>query len=181
MPRTISFDVCSTSDIQRALTELKAYQEWVDKKTRQIAEQLSLIGIQDASIRFATAQYDGTNNVHVRTEESSNGDTYIYTIIAEGQAVCFIEFGAGVYHNSTPYPLEKPEGVVGIGEYGKGKGKQNYWGYYGEPGSNGRVVTKKNGKQVVITHGNPAAMPMYYGSSEMKQKILSIAKEVFGS
>lgn len=181
MPRTISFDVCNTHDIKVAIAEIKLYQKWVEKKTKQIAEELSLVGINEASIRFANAQYDGVNDIQVRTEESANGDSYIFTIIAEGQAVCFIEFGAGVYHNSTPYPLEKPEGVVGIGEYGKGKGKQNYWGYYGEPGSNGWVVTGKRGTPVVITHGNPAAMPMYYGSSEMRQKILSIAKEVFGS
>lgn len=177
--RRISFDVCNTHEIKVAIAEIRLYQKWVEKKTKQITEQLSLIGINEASIRFANAQYDGANDVQVRTEESANGDSYVYTIIAEGQAVCFIEFGAGVYHNSAAYPLEKPEGVVGIGEYGSGKGKQNYWAYYGEPGSNGRVIEKKNGNRAVITHGNPAAMPMYYSSSEMRQKILQIAKEVF--
>ena len=180
MPKTISFDICNTREINKAIIELREYNRWVEKKTRQIAEELSLIGITEASIRFANAQYDGVNDIQVMTTESANGDGYVFTIKAEGQAVCFIEFGAGVYHNTAAYPLEKPEGVVGIGEYGKGKGNQNYWAYYGQPGSNGRVINKKNGKQVVITQGNPAAMPMYYSSSEMKQRILSIAKEVFG-
>ena len=181
MPRTISIDLGSISDIRKGAAEIRKYSKWVDQKTRELAEQLSLIGIYEASIRFANAMYDGTNDVQVSTEESADGDYYVFTISAQGQAVCFIEFGAGVYHNSEAYPLDKPQGIVGIGEYGKGKGKQNYWGYYGDnPGSNGWVIQSAKGP-VVITHGNPAAMPMYYASSEMRQRILAIAKEVFSS
>ena len=169
----------SKDAIDKAIKELNDYKKWVNRKTKELLEQLSLIGIQEASIRFSGAQYDGTNDTQLKTEESFDGTNYVYTIIAAGQAVCFIEFGAGVYYNSAGYPLQKPAGVVGIGEYGKGKGKQNTWAYYGEnPGSNGVLRESAKGS-VVITHGNPAAMPMYYAGSEMKQKILSIAKEVF--
>lgn len=171
----------SKDGVQKAIAELKAYKQWVESKTKALLEQLSLIGINEASIRFANAQYDGTNNVQLSTEERAEGDTYIYTIYANGEAVCFIEFGAGVYYNTAGYPLEKPQGIVDIGEYGQGRGKQNTWAYYGDnPGSNGFMVERAGGT-VVITHGNPAAMPMYYASTEMKQKILSIAKEVFGA
>ena len=182
MSKTVKFNLGNVAEIKRAAAEIRAYSYWVQNKTREIAEQLSLIGIKEASIRFVNAMYDGTNDVHLSTEESADGDNFIFTIIAEGQVVCFIEFGAGVYHNTAAYPLPKPEGVVGIGEYGNGKGKQNYWAYYGDnPGSNGWVVQGSKGRSVVITHGNPAAMPMYYASSEMRQRILAIAKEVFSS
>lgn len=169
----------SKDAIDKAIKELNDYKKWVNRKTKELLEQLSLIGIQEASIRFSGAQYDGTNDTQLKTEESFDGTNYVYTIIAAGQAVCFIEFGAGVYYNSAGYPLQKPAGVVGIGEYGEKKGTQNTWAYYGEnPGSNGVLRESAKGS-VVITHGNPAAMPMYYAGSEMKQKILSIAKEVF--
>lgn len=178
MPKKIVIEL-SKEAIDKAINELNDYKKWVNRKTKELLEQLSLIGIQEASIRFSGAQYDGTNDTQLKTEESFDGTNYVYTIIAAGQAVCFIEFGAGVYYNSAGYPLQKPAGVVGIGEYGKGKGKQNTWAYYGEnPGSNGVLRESAKGS-VVITHGNPAAMPMYYAGSEMKQKILSIAKEVF--
>ena len=179
MPKKISFDVLNPAEIKKAAQEIEAYKIWVQRRTREIAERLSLIGIQEASIRFSGAMYDGTNDVYVRTEEISISDTYVFTIYAEGHAVCFIEFGAGVYYNSAEYPLTKPEGVVNIGEYGKGHGRQSKWAYYGEPGSNGITYNSTKG-QVVITHGNPAAMPMYYASVEMKRQVLSIAKEVFG-
>ena len=92
-----------------------------------------------------------------------------YCIKAEGKAVAFIEFGAGVYHNSgEPYPKPRPDGIVGIGQYGKGLGKRQAWGFKDDSG------------ELVITHGNPAAMPMWYASEEMRKNILKIAKEVFG-
>ena len=176
MPKTITFDPLSISSIGSAVEELRQYQRWVERKAIELAEALSRVGIYEASYRFAGAMYDGTNDVSVeRTQDNAGG----YTIIASGQAVAFIEFGAGVYYNSGEYPLPKPEGIVGIGEYGKGKGKRQGWVYPEENGmgSNGRVV--KPGW--VFTRGNPQAMPMYYASKEMQDKLLTVAREVFGS
>ena len=64
--------------------------------------------------------------------------------------------------------------------HGKGrKGKQHSWGYYGDPGTNGVLKEKKNGGFVVITHGNPANMPMYETVKELQDRLTEIAKEVF--
>ena len=59
-------------------------------------------------------------------------------------------------------------------------GKRHSWYYYGDPGTNG-VLGKvtKDGKQAVMTHGNPAAMPMYYATTEMRDNLVDIAREVF--
>lgn len=159
-------------EIGRAIKELDKYKQELLKKEQRLLERLSMIGVQEASVRFTTAIYDGVNDVTVTLEQTSNG----YSIIANGSAVAFIEFGSGVYHNtSEPYPNPRPDGVVGIGEYGQGKGKRRAWFYKGEPGTNGEV--QSNG--VVKTRGNPAAMPMWYASEEMKKSILQIAREVF--
>ena len=153
-------------DISRAIKELRQYKREFLKKEKRLLEALAEIGIKEASVRFTTAMYDGTNDVSVRLDTTNNG----YAIIAEGQAVAFIEFGAGVYHNtSEPYPNPRPTGIVGIGEYGQGKGKQKAWGY------------KNENDELVITRGNPAAMPMWYASEEIKNQVLRIAKEVFGT
>ena len=152
-------------DIDRAIKKLKAYKQEFLKKEKRLVEALAEIGIKEASVRFTTAMYDGTNDVSVEMNSSNDG----YVIIAKGKAVAFIEFGAGVYHNtSEPYPNPRPDGIVGIGEYGQGKGKRNAWGY------------KNENDELVITRGNPAAMPMWYASEEMKRSILRVAKEVFG-
>lgn len=163
----------STDSISNAIKELENYKQEILRKEKILLEKLSMIGVQEASVRFTTAMYDGINDVTVSLDKTSDG----YAIVADGQAVAFIEFGAGVYHNTgEPYPNPRPAGVVGIGEYGQGKGKRRAWFYKGQPGTSGEV--QKNG--VVKTRGNPAAMPMWYASEEMKKSILQIAQEVFG-
>ena len=155
----------SIESIENAITELKAFRDSLDRKKDKLLEELAKIGVKEASVRFTTAMYDGVNDSSVTLETIADG----YCIKAEGQAVAFIEFGAGVYHNpGEPYPNPRPSGIVGIGEYGKGHGKRQAWGYKDDSG------------ELVITHGNPAAMPMWYASEEMRSKILKIAREVFG-
>ena len=155
----------NTSSIKNAIKELKAYRDSIDAKKYRLLEELTKIGLKEASIRFTTAIYDGVNDSSVRAELTHFG----YRIVAEGKAVAFIEFGSGVYHNpGEPYPNPRPEGIVGIGEYGKGLGKRQAWGYTDETG------------ELVITHGNPAAMPMWYASEEMRNAIVKTFKEVFG-
>lgn len=164
MPKIIQMNL-SVSSIENAIKEVKAFRDSLDQKKDRLLEELANIGVREASVRFTTAMYDGVNDSHVTLETISNG----YTIVAEGRAVAFIEFGAGVYHNSgEPYPDPRPDGIVGIGEYGKGYGKRKAWGFRNEAG------------ELTITHGNPAAMPMWYASEEMRGKIAKIAEEVFG-
>lgn len=155
----------SSSSIQSAMKELKSYRDSIDSKMNKLLERLANIGVKEASVRFTTAIYDGVNDSSVTLETIQDG----YCIKAEGRAVAFIEFGAGVYHNpGEPYPNPRPNGIVGIGEYGKGYGKRQAWGFRDESG------------ELVITHGNPAAMPMWYASEEMRNAILKTFKEVFG-
>lgn len=151
--------------IENAIKDLNNFRSSIEQKMDKLLEELANIGVKEASVRFTTAMYDGVNDSSVTLKPVKNG----YAIVAEGHAVAFIEFGAGVYHNSgEPYPNPRPEGIVGIGEYGKGLGKRQAWGYTDDSG------------ELVITHGNPAAMPMWYASEEMRSKIAKIAREVFG-
>ncbi len=155
----------STKSISQAIKELKAYRDSLEQRKEQLLEELANIGVREASVRFTTAIYDGVNDSEVTLETIENG----YQIVAAGKAVAFIEFGAGVYHNpSEPYPNPRPDGIVGIGEYGKGYGKRQAWGFRDDSG------------ELVVTHGNPAAMPMWYASEEMRNSILKIARKVFG-
>ena len=165
MRKTVIRTTLSEESIDRAISELKRYKQEFLKREKQLLEGLAKIGLKEASVRFTTAMYDGTNDVSVRLDETNNG----YAIVAEGQAVAFIEFGAGVYHNpSEPYPNPRPSGIVGIGEYGKGRGKQKAWGY------------KDENDELVITRGNPAAMPMWYASEEIKNSVMKVVREVWG-
>ena len=164
MPKVIQMGLGFVS-ITKAMRELRAFQASLDEKRDKLLEELANIGVREASVRFTSAMYDGVNDTQVTLETTDDG----YAIVAEGHAVAFIEFGAGVYYNSSePYPNPRPAGIVGIGEYGKGHGKQPAWGFENEDG------------ELVITRGNPAAMPMWHASEEMRMNIQKIAQEVFG-
>lgn len=108
-------------------------------------------------------EYEWTPPIYVTVEKIDNG----YAVLAEGYHVAFIEFGAGVFYNgSDSYKGRRPKEIARIGEYGKGRGKQNAWGFYREG-------------DLVITRGNPPANAMYFGLEAVQNKIQEIAEEVF--
>jgi hypothetical protein len=155
----------SEASIDDAIKQVRTYRNSLETQQNKLLRLLSEIGLREASVRFTSAMYDGINDSSVNLKITKNG----CVIEAKGKAVAFIEFGAGVYHNSgEPYPEPRPDGIVGIGEYGKGHGKRKAWGYKDASG------------ELVVTHGNPAAMPMWYASEEMRSKLQKIAREVFG-
>ena len=154
----------NTKSIDAAIRKVEKYKRWVDRKTQELVKRLAEVGLEEARVRFSGAEYSGENDVEVTVEPIADG----FKIVATGQAVFFIEFGAGVYYNGTePYPEPRPKGISNIGEYGDGKGKRKAWGFYDESG------------ELVITHGTPAAMPMLHASRTMQQEVERIAKEVF--
>ena len=147
---------------------------WQSDRAIVFADRLAQEGMEIASVKFSQAVYDGTNDVSVTVEPRGNN---VRAVVATGGATLFIEFGTGV-----TYPDNHPEAEeLGMkrGEYDQGHGKQHSWGYYGDPGTNGVLKEKKNGGFVVITHGNPANMPMYETVKELQDRLTEIAKEVF--
>lgn len=164
----------SPSGIDKLLREVEIYKVWLEQRTGVFLDRLAAEGVEIASAKFAKAVYDGTNDVSVSLEPRNSTAR---AVVAVGGSVLFIEFGTGV-----TYPDDHPEaGELNMkrGEYGSGHGKQSSWGYYGDPGTNGVLKEKANGKTVVITHGNPANMPMYETVKELEQRLTEIAKEVF--
>ena len=164
----------SQRGIDTLLREIESYTVWLKERSQVLLDRLAQAGFEVASARFAKAAYDGTNDASVSLETRSEG---VRAVVAVGASVLFIEFGTGV-----TYPDNHPQAAeLGMkrGEYGKGHGKQSSWGYYGDPGTNGVVKMKKNGSTVVITHGNPANMPMYETVKELEAMLPELVKEVF--
>ena len=164
----------SQRGIDTLLREIESYTVWLKERSQVLLDRLAQAGFEVASARFAKAAYDGTNDASVSLETRSEG---VRAVVAVGASVLFIEFGTGVtYSDNHPQAAE-----LGMkrGEYGKGHGKQSSWGYYGDPGTNGVVKMKKDGSTVVITHGNPANMPMYETVKELEAMLPKLVKEVF--
>ena len=164
----------SQRGIDTLLREIESYTVWLKERSQVLLDRLAQAGYEVASARFAKAAYDGTNDASVSLETRSGG---VRAVVAVGASVLFIEFGTGV-----TYPDNHPQAAeLGMkrGEYGQGHGKQSSWGYYGDPGTNGVVKMKKDGSTVVITHGNPANMPMYETVKELEAMLPDLVKEVF--
>lgn len=164
----------SQRGIDTLLREIESYTVWLKERSQVLLDRLAQAGFEVASARFAKAAYDGTNDASVSLETRSEG---VRAVVAVGASVLFIEFGTGV-----TYPDNHPQAAeLGMkrGEYGQGHGKQSSWGYYGDPGTNGVAKIKKDGSTVVITHGNPANMPMYETVKELEAMLPELVKEVF--
>ena len=124
--------------------------------------RLATLGATVASIQFSRAIYNGAKDITVRVDDTGS----VAVIYAEGEAVAFVEFGAGIrYGYGHP---QAGELGVGPGTYPDGKGhwdnEKGWW--YG------------HGKH---SYGNPPAMAMYGAVQRMTEEITKIAKEVFGS
>jgi hypothetical protein len=148
--------------IGNAVKKLQRYAEWVTVKEAELRSRLAMMGATVASIQFARAIYNGTNDVSVRVDDTGS----VAVIYAEGESVAFIEFGAGATYGYG-HPLAGEFGT-GPGTYPDGKGHWNDpkgWWF----GSSQH------------TYGNPPAAAMYKAVQEITENVTKIAMEVFAT
>lgn len=159
--------------IADAIQQVRDYRQSLKPIAYKIAKMVADYGVEYAREAYETADYDGDKQIDVKIDERKNG----YAVVADGEAVCFIEFGTGVYYNSTNtgYPLHRPEGLVDIGEYGLEHGRDESWKYVGNPGTMGQPL----GNGAIKTHGNVAQYVLATTAELMEERIREFAKEVF--
>lgn len=153
----------SVDGIDLLQKELKKYQDWQQRKAKELAERLAMLGASTASIRFSRAVYTGVKDANVSVVAAPNG----YTVKADGESVLFIEFGSGVTYGSG-HP-EAGQYGMGPGTYPDGKG------HWDDP--KGWYLPKEKGG--MHTYGNPPAMPMYEARKAIEQELPRIVREVF--
>lgn len=152
----------NNESIENALSQIKKYKKDVQSKSKLFVKRLADIGLDTATVKFKNAIYDGINDVSLSVEKIENG----YKIVANGNSVCFIEFGSGVIGEGHPDATDFGMGVStwSLGENGKGHwNNPNGW-YY------------SHGKK---SFGNPPAMAMWQAEQDIKSNIKKIALEVF--
>lgn len=151
--------------ISNALKLVKQYQKDFETKEKEFVRRLAELGVSVASAGFATADYDGQNDVVVSLEHRGN----YAAVVASGTTVGFIEFGTGVKHpewDNAGMEYTPPE----HGTYGKGYGKRSNGWYFKPNGSEGAAQH---------TYGNPPAEAMRTARDVMVERIIQIAREVW--
>lgn len=161
--------------LKNAIRVLKQQQQWLQRKTDELAQELAERGMSGARIRFQNAEYDGMKDVSVSVQKTGENT---YATVAVGSAVLFIEFGTGIRYAAPAHPDADRLGYI-RGGYGKHQGlKEGGWVYEGASGgTHGRAVNNEQTKW--HTYGNPANMCMYYTVQDLKRELQQIAKEVF--
>ena len=166
---TVRLDPKSIGD---AIRKIQQYRDAMEAKEREFTERLAMLGATVLRANYSNAFYAGTNDIYVTVEPTENGAV----LKADGQALWFIEFGAGIDYPEGQYA--RAAGADPHGTYGKGHGANPPWVYVGDQGTAGRPVGKRAG--VYRTYGNPPADAFPEAMSEMVNAVRDIAREVFG-
>jgi hypothetical protein len=178
--KTLKCDVLSLSSIKKLQDSLKAYSDSLTDKCERVVRELAEIGLKEAERQIAKAGYkydrkgieSGSSTDHYSEVKVTTLNGYSRAdLIVNGKDIAFIEFGSGVHYNGavgqSPNPDGQKLGMV-IGSYGKGKGKEDVWGYYAESG------------ELILSHGTKATMPMYNATMKMYKAAPKVVKQVFG-
>lgn len=159
----ITIDPFDPQSIEKAIDQLEQYKRDFLAKEKIFVKRLAEIGVSVASTGFATADYDGENDVQVTM--TLRGTTA--TVIAYGETVGFIEFGTGVkfpeWDNSgMEYTPPKH------GTYGKGYGARPKGWFF-----------KQGEGAAQHTYGNQPAEAMRTARDVMIERVTQIAREVW--
>ena len=164
--------------LDETIRRLEEYRDRLEERARELCKRLSDIGLEVAQIGFANAVYDGTNDVYVEVEQR---DEHTFLVKASGTTVLFIEFGTGVTFQ-TYHPLRSELGILEPGTYGHHLGILNGgWRYPEENGAGTYGEADPDHPGYIHTYGNPANMPMYNASRDIRGELERVAREVFSS
>ena len=149
----------TVSGIDHAIKTIEKYAD-MDRKLAELAERLCQIG--EPIIR----QIHG-NHSSVWTEPTANG----YRIVAEGEDVLFIEFGAGEDAGSDNGKYDAVPSVAKPGTW-----SEAHQGEYWRTGGPGKGHWHFGGREINTVPTSPA---FYYAYEAMVQNLPRIAEEVF--
>lgn len=168
----------SAREINTAIKQLRQYQSNLNQKCEEFCRRLCEIGVQEARSRISQSPLGRTITVSTEISPEKTGCKAILFAVgvtkqADGYApvdtLCLVEFGAGIKYNAAANPKADEFGM-GVGTY---PGQMHAfdpggWYYMGEDG------------EWHHSYGVKATMPMYGASVEMRQKVMEIARAVFG-
>ena len=164
MSKTIKMTLDPNS-IANAIKELRDYQSWLHKKANELAKRLADMGSVNVSLGYSRAIYTGPKDTEVTVEDRGNNT---YAIVASGETVLILEFGAGVTYG---------DGHPQAAEFGYGPG--TYPGQTHAMDPRGWYLPKEKGGG--HTFGNAPSMTMYQTAKELREDLERIAREVFSS
>lgn len=178
MNRKISINIFDKKSIESAIREIEQYRDDLPNKCKEICKRLSEEGITVANAAINSVSIGRTIVLTTDISPEKMGCKAIMrmtgkdTRLEDGRVFMThlaIEFGAGIRYNPTSNPKAKEFGL-GVGTFPDQKHAfdSKGWYYLGDDG------------EWHHSYGVQATMPMYKASLEIRKKLYSVSKEVFG-
>lgn len=176
--KTIKIDLFDGKSLQQAIKQIEAYRDDLPRKCQEICRRLAEEGVRVADAAINSVPIGKTITLTTDINPSKMGCQAIMkmtgreTRTEDGRifyTALAIEFSAGVRYASTASPRASDFGM-GTGTFpdSKHSWQMDGWYYLGDDG------------KWHHSFGVQASHPLYSASMEMRQKIDSIVKEVFG-
>ena len=176
--QTININLFSQKSIQNAIKQIEQYRDDLPRKCQEICRRLSEEGVRVADAAINSVPIGKTITLTTDINPSKMGCQAIMkmtgreTRTEDGRVfytALAIEFSAGVRYANTASPRASNFGM-GTGTFpdAKHSWQMEGWHYLGDDGNWHH------------SFGVQASHPLYSASMEMRQKIDSIVKEVFG-
>lgn len=168
--RTININLFDSRSLDKAILQIKQYQNSLQRKVQIFIDRLAKEGLQVVQSTMESVPDEEKGSYYTEIVNTSNGDIIGAAIRLTGDKVLFIEFSAGITYGTDNYPLPSGD-KYGMGTYpGKGHWDSPYgWWYVDEHGEKHH------------SYGNRAYMPMYHAEQAIIIQIRHIAREVFSS
>lgn len=180
----VDVNVLSVISVEHAIDDLSRFIDKIERLEAELPKALAEYGVTIAQMRYDYAAYDvfahsGTDPYespmqadHPDIEVTMESDGNTATVIARGEKVLFIEFGAGVYFEKRTggYQGVRPDDIDPIGGYGHGLGNRDVWGF-----------TDKDTGEHHVTHGTPASNAMYFTTQDVIEQIEEVARRILNN
>lgn len=160
----------SQSSINQAVKDIQAYKDRLIRKLELFTTMLANDGVEVAKVWVGAGMGDSDREATViEPIIDPKGNICRAKIMMTGKDVLFIEFGAGIYYNSSD-PPHAGEFGYGVGTYpGQTHALEDFWWYEDEFG------------QSKMSRGTQATYPMYYAAENIRNNAIKKALEVFRS
>lgn len=161
----------SQKSIQNAISEIRKYQQALQRKNQIFIDRLAKEGLQVVQTTMESIPSEEKGSYYTEIINNSQGDIIGAAIRLSGDKILFLEFSAGITYGTPQggYPLESGK-EYGVGTYpGQAHAESPYgWWYVDENGEKHH------------SYGNRAYMPMYHAEQAIILAVRQIAREVFG-
>lgn len=160
----------SPASVDKAIKELEAYEEHVKERCTAFGQALKQFGLTKLKIQILPHIDSGETLGSITAIDESTTDTVRFRLCVTSEAILFLEFGAGIKYSSDPHPQ--------AGDFGYGAGTYPGEGHWDDP--NGWWYQDDDEKWH-HTYGQPASKPVYITAQQMREQIVTLAKQVFAN